>query len=138
MRHRSKVKKLKRTADHRRSLVANLVCDLIQHGKVRTTLGKAKAIRPVAEKMVTFAKKGDLHSRRQAIAFLRREELVKVLFEKVAPANADRPGGYTRITKLGMRSSDAAPMGLITWVEDIDAEEELDLEVAEEATTEEA
>ncbi len=136
MRHRSKVKKLKRTADHRRSLVSNLVCDLIQHGSIRTTLGKAKAIRPVAEKMVTFAKRGDLHARRQALAFLKRKELVKFLFEKIAPANADRPGGYVRITKLGLRTSDAAPMGKVEWVDQVDSEE-LDLEVAEEATPEE-
>ncbi|MBK1791883.1 50S ribosomal protein L17 [Persicirhabdus sediminis] len=117
MRHRSKTAKLQRDAAHRRSLLANLTCSLIEHGRIRTTLAKAKALRPVAEKMVTFGKRGDLHARRQAIAFLRQKEHVKHLFGAIAAANADRPGGYCRITKLGARTSDAAPMAYIEWVE---------------------
>ena len=117
MRHRRNTTKLKRTASHRRSLLANLVCSLIEHGRIKTTLGKAKALRPVAEKMVTLGKRGDLHSRRLAIAFLRQRDTVKRLFEAVAPAAKDRNGGYTRITKLGTRTSDAAPMAFIEWVD---------------------
>ncbi|TAE90786.1 MAG: 50S ribosomal protein L17 [Verrucomicrobia bacterium] len=110
MRHRSSKSKLKRTAAHRRSLLANLACSLIEHGRIKTTLGKAKALRPVAEKMVTLGKSGDLHARRQAIAFLRQKDVVQKLFAEVAPAAASRPGGYCRITKLGARMTDAAPI----------------------------
>lgn len=117
MRHRRKTVKLQRTADHRRALLANLACSLIEHGRIRTTVAKAKALRPVAEKMVTLGKRGDLHARRQALAFLRQKEQVKKLFAEVAPASAGRNGGYCRITKLGVRSSDAAPMAYIEWVD---------------------
>jgi large subunit ribosomal protein L17 len=117
MRNRKKTVKLGRSSAHRRSLLANLTCSLIQHGKIRTTLGKAKALRPVAEKMVTLGKRGDLHARRQAIAFLRQKDAVKTLFEKVAIAAKDRQGGYCRIVKLGARVSDSAPMALIEWVD---------------------
>ena len=117
MRHRSKTVKLKRNASHRRALLANLVCNLIEHGRIKTTLGKAKALRPVAEKLVTLAKRDDLHSRRLAIAFLHQKETVKKLFAEVAPAAKDRQGGYCRITKLGARMSDSAPMALIEWVD---------------------
>jgi large subunit ribosomal protein L17 len=115
MRHRSSKSKLKRTAAHRRSLLANLACSLIEHGRIKTTLGKAKALRPVAEKMVTLGKSGDLHARRQAIAFLRQKEVVAKLFAEVAPAAASRPGGYCRITKLGARMTDSAPMAYIEF-----------------------
>ncbi|MFC5051990.1 50S ribosomal protein L17 [Rubritalea spongiae] len=117
MRKRRKTVKLQRDAAHRRSLLANLTCSLIQHGKIRTTLAKAKALRPVAEKMVTLGKRGDLHARRQAVAFLQQKDAVKALFETIAPAAADRQGGYCRITKLGARTSDSAPMALIEWVD---------------------
>ena len=117
MRHRRNTTKLKRTASHRRALLANLACSLIDHGKIRTTLGKAKALRPVAEKLITLAKRDDLHSRRLAIAFLHQKETVKKLFAEVAPASAARQGGYCRITKLGPRTSDAAPMAIIEWVD---------------------
>lgn len=117
MRHRNKTVKLQRDAAHRRSLLANLTCSLIEHGKIRTTLAKAKALRPVAEKMVTLGKRGDLHARRQAVAFLRQKDVVKTLFEEIAPAAADRQGGYCRITKLGARQSDSAPMAIIEWVD---------------------
>ena len=121
MRHRKKTVKLQRDTAHRRSLLANLACSLIEHGRIRTTLAKAKALRPIAEKMVTLAKRGDLHARRQAIAFLRQKENVKKLFGEVGPASKDRQGGYCRITKLGARVSDSAPMAYIEWtdIEDI-------------------
>ena len=133
MRHSRKVKKLQRTAAHRRSLVANLVCSLIEHGRIRTTVAKAKAIRPVAEKMVTLGKRGDLHARRQAVAFLRHKSIVKSLFEDIAPASADRQGGYTRITKLGQRISDSAPMAYIEWVDKAVVAEEEPAAAAEES-----
>ena len=124
MRHRSKTVKLKRNASHRRALLANLACNLIEHGRIKTTLGKAKALRPVAEKLVTLAKRDDLHSRRLAIAFLRQKETVKKLFSEVAPASKDRQGGYCRITKLGARMSDSAQMAIIEWVDRVIESEE--------------
>ena len=133
MRHRSSKKKLKRTASHRRSLLANLAGNLIEHGRIKTTLGKAKALRPVAEKLITLAKRDDLHSRRLAIAFLYEKDLVKKLFAEVAPLSKDRQGGYTRITKLGPRPSDAAPMAIIEWVDRASEEEVAPVEVVEEA-----
>ena len=123
MRHRRNTTKLKRSASHRRSLLANLACSLIDHGKIKTTLGKAKALRPVAEKLITLAKRDDLHSRRLAIAFLHQKETVKKLFAEVAPASKDRQGGYCRITKLGPRTSDAAPMAIILSVGGSDVKE---------------
>ena len=117
MRHRKKTVKLQRDTAHRRSLLANLACSLIEHGRIRTTLAKAKALRPVAEKMVTLAKRGDIHARRQAVAFLRQKDTVKKLFSEIAPVCEDRQGGYCRITKLGARSSDSAPMAYIEWTD---------------------
>ncbi len=137
MRHRRNTTKLKRTTAHRKSLLANLACSLIEHGRIRTTLGKAKALRPVAEKLVTQAKRNDLHSRRLAIAFLRQKNAVSKLFAEVAPAAASRPGGYCRITKLGQRMSDSAPMAVIEWVDlpSVDEAEEV-VAVAEEKAPE--
>jgi large subunit ribosomal protein L17 len=129
MRHRSKTVKLKRNASQRRALLANLACNLIEHGRIKTTLGKAKALRPVAEKLITLAKRDDLHSRRLAIAFLRQKETVQKLFSETAPASKDRQGGYCRITKLGARMSDSALMAIIEWV-DAPASEEATSEVA--------
>ena len=117
MRHRRNTTKLKRTAAHRRSLLANLACSLIEHGSIRTTLAKAKALRPVAEKMVGLGKRGDIHARRQAVAFLRQKDIAKKLFDEVAPLSKDRQGGYCRITKLGARMTDSAPMAVIEWVD---------------------
>jgi large subunit ribosomal protein L17 len=134
MRHRSKTVKLKRNAAQRRALLSGLACNLIEHGRIKTTFGKAKALRPVAEKLITLAKRDDLHSRRQAIAFLRQESIVKKLFSETAPASAARQGGYTRITKLGARMSDSAPMAIIEWVDRPVTEEP----VAEVAAAEEA
>lgn len=115
MRHLSSKSKLKRNASQRRALLSGLTCNLIEHGRIKTTLGKAKALRPVAEKMVTLAKKGDVHSRRVALAFLGQKDAVAKLFATVAPAAANRPGGYCRITKLGARLTDSAPMAYIEF-----------------------
>lgn len=133
MRHRRNTTKLKRNTAHRKSLLANLACSLIQHGRIKTTFGKAKALRPVAEKLVTQAKRNDLHSRRLAISFLRQKDAVSKLFAEVAPAAADRKGGYCRITKLGQRMTDAAPMAIIEWVDlpALDAEEPVVAEATE-------
>ena len=117
MRHQKKTVKLGRTAEHRKAMLANQVCSLIEHQRIKTTLAKAKAVRPLAEKMVTLGKKGSLHARRTAIATLRHADHVKKLFEEIAPRAADRKGGYTRIVKLGARKSDAAPMAFIEWVD---------------------
>ena len=117
MRHRRKTVKLQRTSSHRRALLANLACSLIEHGRIRTTLAKAKALKPVADKMVTLGKRDTLHARRQAFAFLRHKDPVKKLFDEIAPAAAGRQGGYTRIVRLGQRQSDSAPMAFIEWVD---------------------
>jgi large subunit ribosomal protein L17 len=117
MRHQKKTLKLGLTAAHRKALLANQVCSLIEHQRIKTTLAKAKAVRPLAEKMVTLGKKGSLHARRTALAVLRQKGAVKKLFEDIAPRSADRKGGYTRIVKLGARKSDAAPVAFIEWVD---------------------
>ena len=117
MRHQKKTLKLGLTAAHRKALLANLVCSLIEHQRIKTTLAKAKAVRPLAEKMVTLGKKGSLHARRTALAVLRQKGAVKKLFEDIAPRSADRNGGYTRIVKLGARKSDSAPVAFIEWVD---------------------
>lgn len=117
MRHQKKTVKLGRTAEHRKALLANQVCSLIEHQRIKTTLAKAKAVRPLAEKMVTLGKKGSLHARRTALAVLRQSDAVKKLFDDIAPRAADRKGGYTRIVKLGARKSDSAPVAFIEWVD---------------------
>jgi large subunit ribosomal protein L17 len=117
MRHQKKTVKLGRTAEHRKALLANQVCSLIEHQRIKTTLAKAKAVRPLAEKMVTLGKNGSLHARRTALAVLRQKSAVKKLFDDIAPRSADRKGGYTRIVKLGARKSDSAPVAFIEWVD---------------------
>src|SRR5213596_2305215 len=117
MRHQKKTIKLGRTADHRRALLANQVCALIQHQRIKTTLAKVKAVRPLAERMVTLGKNGSIHARRTAFATLRQKNAVKKLFEDIAPRSAERNGGYTRIVKLGQRRSDSAAMAFIEWVD---------------------
>jgi large subunit ribosomal protein L17 len=117
MRHQKKTVKLGRTAEHRKALLANQVCSLIEHQRIKTTLAKAKAVRPLAEKMVTLGKQGSLHARRTALAVLRQKNAVKKLFDDIAPRSADRKGGYTRIIKLGVRKSDAAPVAFLEWVD---------------------
>src|SRR6187431_2729120 len=103
MRHGRKTIKLQRRADHRNALLSNLVCSLIEHKQIKTTLAKAKAVRPFAERMVTLGKRGDLHARRIAVGYLHSKPAVSKLFGQIAPAAAGRKGGYTRITKLGQR-----------------------------------
>ena len=117
MRHQNKTVKLGRSQAHRDALLANQVCSLIIHQRIRTTLAKAKAARPLAEKMVTLGKKGTLHARRTAAAYLHQPAAVKKLFEEIAPRSATRAGGYTRIIKLGPRKSDSAPMAVLEWVD---------------------
>jgi large subunit ribosomal protein L17 len=122
MRHRKKTIKLGRTAEHRNALLANQACSLIEHGRIQTTLAKAKAVRPLAEKMVTLAKRGGLHARRRALALLhsnstRTVKAVGKLFSEIGPRSASRNGGYTRIIRLGPRASDSALMAAIEWVD---------------------
>ncbi|HZA38962.1 MAG TPA: 50S ribosomal protein L17 [Candidatus Baltobacteraceae bacterium] len=117
MRHQKKTIKLGRTAEHRKALLANQVCSLIEYQRIKTTLAKAKAVRPLAEKMVTLGKSGSIHARRTALATLRQKNAVKKLFDDIAPRSAERNGGYTRIVKLGQRKSDSAPMAFIEWVD---------------------
>jgi large subunit ribosomal protein L17 len=117
MRHQKKTIKLGRTAEHRKALLANQVCSLIEHQRIMTTLAKAKAVRPLAERMVTLGKNGSIHARRTALATLRQKNAVKKLFDDIAPRSAERNGGYTRIVKLGQRKSDSALMAFIEWVD---------------------
>ncbi|MBV9462825.1 MAG: 50S ribosomal protein L17 [Verrucomicrobiae bacterium] len=117
MRHRYNKVKLGRTGPHRDAMLANMAVSLIQSGRVQTTLSKAKALRPFAERLVTLGKKGTLHHRRLALAAIRQYDAVKKLFEDVAKKSATRNGGYTRIIKLGARIGDAAPLALIEWVD---------------------
>jgi large subunit ribosomal protein L17 len=124
MRHQKKTIKLGRTAEHRKALLANQVCSLIEHQRIKTTLAKAKAVRPLAERMVTLGKNGSIHARRTALAVLRQKNAVKKLFDDIAPRSAERNGGYTRIVKLGQRKSDSAKMAFIEWVDMAEVVEE--------------
>jgi large subunit ribosomal protein L17 len=117
MRHQKRTRKLGRTSQHRDLMLANLVASLIIHKRVKTTLAKAKAARPLAEKMVTLGKGGTLHDRRLAIAKLGQRDVVGTLFKEIAPGFKDRAGGYTRIVKLGPRQSDSAPIAFLEWVD---------------------
>jgi large subunit ribosomal protein L17 len=117
MRHHRAGKKLGRDSSHRRALYANLAGSLIEHGRIKTTEAKAKAVKPFAEQMITLGKRGDLAARRQAIAELRSQDVVHQLFADVAPRFANRPGGYTRIVKLGPRQGDAAEMVYLELVD---------------------
>ena len=117
MRHGVKKPKLQRDASHRKALLANQACSLIDHGRITTTLAKAKALRPYVEKMITLGKDGSLHARRQALAALPKPASVKRLFDLIAPAASERCGGYTRIVKLGQRKTDSAPMALIEIID---------------------
>src|SRR5271154_1209757 len=117
MRHQKNTRKLGRTSQHRDALLANLVASLIKHKRVKTTLAKAKAARPLAEKLVTLGKRGTLHDRRLAVAKIGQRDAVSKLFSEIAPGFKDRKGGYTRIIKLGPRQSDSAPVALLEWVD---------------------
>jgi len=122
MRHRKAHRKLNRTAEHRRSLWANMTAALIKHEQIITTLPKAKDLRPIMEKLVTLGKRGDLHARRQAIAEIRDVDMVKKLFAVLGPRYKDRNGGYTRVLKAGFRYGDSAPVAVIEFVDrDVDA-----------------
>ena len=123
MRHLKRTAKLGRKGDHRNAMLANLVCSLIKHKRVKTTVPKAKAARSVAEKMVTLGKRGTLHDRRLAAARLHQEDAVKTLFADIAPTFKDRPGGYTRIIRLNQRQGDAAQLAILEWVEEFAAPE---------------
>jgi large subunit ribosomal protein L17 len=118
MRHQRAGKKLGRDSAHRKALYSNLAGALIEHGRIKTTVTKAKAVKPFAEQMITLGRRGDLHARRQATAFLRSRDVVHHLFAEVAPRFKDRPGGYTRIVKLGPRQGDAAEMAYLELVDD--------------------
>ena len=117
MRHHRAGKKLGRDSAHRRALYANLTASLIEHGRIRTTETKAKAVRPIAEKIVTLGREGTIHARRQVLAYIRSQEVTHKLFSEVAPRFKDRPGGYTRIVKLGPRQGDSAPMAYLEFVD---------------------
>ncbi len=117
MRHRRAGRKLGRDRDHRRALYANLAVALFEHGRIKTTEAKAKEVRPLAEQMITLGKRGDVAAHRQAVAFLRSKPIAHKLFAEIAPRFADRPGGYTRIVKIGPRSGDAAEMVYLELVD---------------------
>ena len=135
MRHLKRTAKLGRQFEHRNAMLANMVCSLIKHKRITTTLAKAKAARPVAEKIVTLGKAGTLHARRQAAARLRtrgsteqltkeqkrkwreQEDVVRILFDEIAPAFKERNGGYTRIVKMEQRQGDAAQRAILEWVD---------------------
>ena len=122
MRHGKAHRKLNRTAEHRKSLWANMTAALIKHEQITTTLPKAKDLRPIIEKLVTLGKRGDLHARRQAIAQVRDVAMVRKLFDVLGPRYASRNGGYTRVLKAGYRHGDSAPVGVIEFVDrDVDA-----------------
>jgi len=118
MRHGNSGRRLGRTTSHREAMFRNLVTSFLNHEKITTTDAKAKEIRSVAEKMITLGKRGDLHSLRQAASYIREKSTVTKLFSTIAPRYKDRPGGYTRIIKLGIRQGDAAPISLIELVEE--------------------
>jgi large subunit ribosomal protein L17 len=119
VRHRRTGRKFGRDASHRKALFSNLAGSLFEHGRIRTTEAKAKELRPIAEQLITLARKdpGDVAAQRQAVAYLRSKDAVHRLFHEVAPRFAERPGGYTRIIKLGPRPGDAAPMAYIELVD---------------------
>ena len=117
MRHGVAHRKLNRTASHRRAMFANMAASLIEHEQIVTTLPKAKELKPVMDKLITLAKRGDLHARRQAVSKIRNVEQVSKLFDTLGPRYADRSGGYTRVLKAGFRHGDSAPMAVIELVD---------------------
>lgn len=122
MRHGKSGRKLNRTASHRKAMFANMAAALIKHEQIVTTLPKAKELRPIADKLITLAKKGDLHARRQAISKIRDKDMVQKLFDTLGPRYAERNGGYTRVLKAGFRYGDNAPMAVIELVDrDVEA-----------------
>jgi large subunit ribosomal protein L17 len=122
MRHAKGYRRLNRTHEHRKALWANMAGSLIEHEQIKTTLPKAKELRPIVEKLITLAKKGDLHSRRQARAQLKEDQYVSKLFDVLGPRYVERKGGYLRVLKAGFRYGDMAPMAIIEFVDrDVDA-----------------
>jgi large subunit ribosomal protein L17 len=121
LRHRKSGRKLGRDPAHRKALYANLAVALIEHGRIKTTEAKAKEVRPIVEEMITLGKRGDIAAQRQAVAFLRSKPTAHRLFAEVAPRFADRPGGYTRIVKIGPRAGDAAQMAYLELVDYVPA-----------------
>lgn len=122
MRHGNGYRKLNRTHEHRKAMFANMACSLVEHEQIKTTLPKAKEMKPIIDKLITLAKKGDLHSRRNAQSKMRQEAAVKKLFEILGPRYAERTGGYCRVLKAGFRYGDMAPMAIIELVDrDVDA-----------------
>jgi len=117
MRHQRSGKKLGRDSAHRRSLYANLTAELIEHERIKTTVTKAKAVKPIAEQMITLGRRGDIHARRQAVAFLGSKDIVHKLFAELGPRYAERPGGYSRIVRLGPRPGDSAEMVYLELVD---------------------
>ncbi|MEO1920072.1 MAG: 50S ribosomal protein L17 [Paracoccaceae bacterium] len=122
MRHGNGYRKLNRTHEHRKAMFANMVCSLVEHEQIKTTLPKAKELKRIIDKMITLGKKGDLHSRRIAQSRMRQEDAVKKLFDILGPRYAERTGGYARVLKAGFRYGDMAPMAIIELVDrDVDA-----------------
>lgn len=117
MRHARGYRRLNRTHEHRKALFANMAGSLIEHEQIKTTLPKAKELRPIIEKMITLAKRGDLHARRQAASRLKQDQYVEKLFSVLGPRYAERQGGYVRILKAGFRYGDMAPMAIIEFVD---------------------
>ena len=122
MRHSKGYRRLNRTHEHRKALWANMAGSLIEHEQIKTTLPKAKELRPIVEKLITLAKKGDLHARRQARSQLKEDQYVTKLFDVLGPRYAERKGGYIRVLKAGFRYGDMAPMAIIEFIDrDVDA-----------------
>ena len=131
MRHKKKGRKLGRKVGNRKALLRNLACQLILHKKIKTTDPKAKELRSFIEPLITLAKKDNLHSRRLVIRKLPKKNVVRILFKEIAPLFSTRPGGYTRITKLGLRDNDRAPVSIIEFVESVENPQIDDSEVIE-------
>ena len=128
MRHARGYRRLNRTHEHRKALFANMAGSLIEHEQIKTTLPKAKELRPIVEKLITLAKRGDLHARRQAAAKLKEDKYVSKLFDVLGPRYAERQGGYIRVMKAGFRYGDMAPMAIIEFVDrDVDAKGAADI-----------
>ncbi|SEA97425.1 50S ribosomal protein L17 [Rubrimonas cliftonensis] len=138
MRHGSGRRKLNRTASHRQAMLANMACSLIEHEQIKTTLPKAKELRPYVERLITLGKRGDLHARRLCLAQIKQEPAVKKLFETLGQRYAERPGGYSRVLKAGFRYGDMAPMAIVELVDrDVEAKGAADrARVAEEEAAE--
>ena len=140
MRHSKGYRRLNRTHEHRKALFANMAGSLIEHEQIKTTLPKAKELRPIVEKLITLAKRGDLHARRLAASQLKEDQYVTKLFDVLGPRYTERAGGYTRVLRAGFRYGDMAPMAIIEFVDrDVTAKGAADkARVAEEESAEEA